>query len=168
MTVCWSLLPGGVSAPRGGVCSPGGLVPGGLLRGVSAPRGCVLGGCVCSGGGCAPGVCVLWESVLRGGSAHGGVWSVGYIPACTEADPPVDRQTPVKILPWPNFVAAVKYSHQQYYYTGSPRMSGVQTLFSQGVTTVSWLLFMHWSILGKGQCRGVVTDHLCLPALCGE
>ena len=31
----------------------------------------------------------------------------GGIPACTEADnPPVDRHTLVKILPWPNFVAA--------------------------------------------------------------
>ena len=44
LTVCWSLLPGGVSAP-GGVCS-GGSAPGG----VSAPR---RGG-VCSGGS-APG-----------------------------------------------------------------------------------------------------------------
>ena len=36
----------------------------------------------------------------------------GGIPACTEADtppPPVDRQTLVKILPWPNFVAAGNY-----------------------------------------------------------
>ena len=42
-----------------------------------------------------------------GGSGSGGVWSGGGIPACTEADPPpVDRQAPVKILPWPNFVAA--------------------------------------------------------------
>ena len=49
-------------------------------RGVSAPGGCLVGG----------------VSAPR-----------GYIPACTEADtPPVDRQMPVKILPWPNFVAA--------------------------------------------------------------
>ena len=32
----------------------------------------------------------------------------GGIPACTEADPPLwtESQTPVKTLPWPNFVAA--------------------------------------------------------------
>ena len=56
---------------------------GGLLRGGSGPGG---------------------VSAPRGGSGPG-----GYIPACTEADPPpVDRHTPVKILPWPNFVAAGK------------------------------------------------------------
>ena len=62
-------------------------------RGGSAPRGGAwCGGCVCSWGGVPP----------RG---------VG-IPACTEADtpppPPVDTHTLVKILPWPNFVAAGK------------------------------------------------------------
>ena len=66
-----------------------------------------LGG-VWSGGGC----------LLGGVSGPGGVCSGGaYIPACTEADtlsPPVDRQTPVKILPWPNFVAAGK----NWYYNG--------------------------------------------------
>ena len=42
--------------------------------------------------------------LVRGASAPGR-WV--FIPACTEADtPPVDRQTLVKILPWPNFVAA--------------------------------------------------------------
>ena len=67
LTVCWSLLPGGVSALVGDVCSGGGLA---------------------------------WRGLAQG----------GYIPVCTEADPlpPVDRQTPVKILPWPNFVAAGK------------------------------------------------------------
>ena len=78
-TVCWSLL------LRGGIWSGGGVWSGGggcLVYGVSGP----------------------------GGSAPRGVWSGGYIPACTEADPPpVDRQTPVKILPWPNFVAAGNY-----------------------------------------------------------
>ena len=46
-----------------------------------------------------------WGVPGPGGSAPG-----GYIPACTEADtpPPVDRHTPVKILPWPNFIAAGK------------------------------------------------------------
>ena len=55
------------------------------------------------------GVClVLWGVYLvRGGlpGLGGSAWSVGGsgIPACTEADtlPPVDRQTPVKTLPWP-------------------------------------------------------------------
>ena len=37
----------------------------------------------------------------------------GLILACTEVDPPVDRQTPVKILPWPNFVAAGKYKSRK-------------------------------------------------------
>ena len=59
LTVCWSLLPGGVSAPGGGVCF--------------------------RGGGSAPGG--ISQHPLR-------------------QTPPVDRQTPVKIFPWPNFVAA--------------------------------------------------------------
>ena len=108
----WCLLPGGglpgpggggwCLLPGGGVCSWGGLLPGGsALRGVGVvvPG---LGGGVSAPGGPGPGdgggvpgpwVCLVWG---------------GYIPACTEADtpPPVDRQTPVKILPWPNFVAA--------------------------------------------------------------
>ena len=67
------------SASRGGVS-----VPGGSARGVSA-----LGG-VCSRGVSAPGGCG--------------------IPACTAADSPpplwTESQTPVKTLPWPNFVAA--------------------------------------------------------------
>ena len=34
----------------------------------------------------------------------------GGIPACTETDPPplIESQTPVKTLPWPNFVVAGK------------------------------------------------------------
>ena len=95
LTVCCSLLPGGgggwsasggVSAPGGGCLVQGGLPPWGVPG---------LGGCL------------LWGVCLPGGSAPGG--GVG-IPACTEADtlppPPVDRHTLVKILPWPNFVAA--------------------------------------------------------------
>ena len=57
-----------MSAPRGDVCS----------RGVSAPGGGVWG--VCSQGG----VCSWGWGV----SAPGGL-----LPACTEADPPVDRMT---------------------------------------------------------------------------
>ena len=84
LTVCWSLLPGGVSAtggsgPRGGVCYRGGLVPG-----VSAP-----------GGGLVP-----------GGWSRGGLLGGGISQHALRQTRPVDRQTPVKILPWPNFVAA--------------------------------------------------------------
>ena len=72
--------------PYAGVCFPGGvcLVPGGLSAwsrgGLPDP-----GGSAWSWGGGA--VCLV-------GGGHG-------IPAGTEADPPVDRQTPVKTLPWP-------------------------------------------------------------------
>ena len=71
--------------PYAGVCFPGGcLLRGGLLHeGVSVPRG------VCSGG------CLFWGCLFQGGSA-------GDTPPWTES------QTPVKTLPWPNFVAAGK------------------------------------------------------------
>ena len=84
---------GGCLLPVRGVCSGGCLLPGGLLGGVSALEGCLLWGqCVCSWGVSAPGgVC------SQGVSALGGVCSGGLcIPPCTEADTPVDRQTPVK------------------------------------------------------------------------
>ena len=97
------------SASGGGFCSRGVCAPGGCLvpgvsgsRGVSAPEGCLVPGGVCSGGVPAP----------RGGFwSWGGVCvcSGGGIPACTEADTPplwTESQTPVKTLPWPNFVAA--------------------------------------------------------------
>ena len=74
-----------------------------LLRG-----GCLLLGGVCSGGCLLPGGCLLWGGLLWGVSALGGVC----IPACTEADPPCVQNswhTLVKILPWPNFVAAGNY-----------------------------------------------------------
>ena len=76
-----------MSAPGGstlvGACSWGVSAPGGM----SAPGGCLLLGGVSALGGSAPGGC---------------------IPACTEADTPLwtESQTPVKTLPWPNFVAA--------------------------------------------------------------
>ena len=69
--------------PYAGVCFPGGGRP---SRGGSPSRG---------------------VSIWGGGSPSGGgfLHLGGYgIPACTEADTPhpaVDRQTPVKILPWP-------------------------------------------------------------------
>ena len=79
LTVCCSLLPGGDLPGPGGVCLVWGRPAwwGGLPGpgGVSAP-----------GGDCLPlGGCLLWGGVLlRGG---------GGIPACTEADPPVNRMT---------------------------------------------------------------------------
>ena len=101
LTVCCSLLPGGGCAWSGGGSAPrGGAWCGG---GVSAPGG------VPGLGGLPPGGCLVWGGVclVWGGLPPGGVG----IPACTEADtppPPVDRHTLVKILPWPNFVAAGK------------------------------------------------------------
>ena len=75
----------------GGVCSQGGWSKGGLV-----PGG------ICSGGVSSQG-----GLVLGGSGSGGGLLLEGCIPACTEADtPPVDRHMLVKILPWPNFVAA--------------------------------------------------------------
>ena len=90
------LLPGGLLL--GGCLLSGGLLPGGclvqegLLLGVSAPWGGLVGGVSAPGvgwGGSAP----------RGGISQHALRQ-------TPLPPPVDRQTPVKILPWPNFVAA--------------------------------------------------------------
>ena len=73
-----------------GVCSQGGwcLLLGGwcLLRGVSAPRGAGL---------------------LPGGLLRGGVSQYAL-----RQTPPLltESQTPVKTLPWPNFVAAGKHA----------------------------------------------------------
>ena len=114
LTVCWSLLPGGVWCRgvvwcQGGSGAKGGSGSGGVYgaRGVVWSRGIWY-----QGGSGARGV--VWS---QGVWYKGGVWfrggsgARGYIPACTEADPPpVDRQMPVKILPWPNFVAAGKYN----------------------------------------------------------
>ena len=129
LTVCWSLLAGGGcllgggtgDVCSGGVCSEGVclLLGGCLLWGVSAPRGGVCsGGGICSwrgvcsqGGVCSWGVCLLLGCVCCWGvSALGGCLLRGYTPACIEGEtpPPVDRQPLVKILPWPNFVAAGK------------------------------------------------------------
>ena len=86
LTVCWHLLPGGGSGlVRGGVgvWSGGCLVPGGVYsQGVPGP----------------------------GGSALGGAWSGG-CPSMHWGRSPLlwtESQTPVKTLPWPNFVAAGK------------------------------------------------------------
>ena len=71
LTVCRSLLPGGVSAP-GGEESAGG---------VSAPEGCLLWGGVCSWGVSTPGGCLLLGvcGLFPGGSvcSQGGVYSSG-------------------------------------------------------------------------------------------
>ena len=103
LTVCCSMLSGGgVSAPEGvpglgGVPGPGGSAPGGWG---SAPRG---GGGVPGLGGSAPG----GEGCL----VQGGLLWRGWHPSMHwgrhPSPPPLwDRQTLVKILPWPNFVAA--------------------------------------------------------------
>ena len=120
LTECWSLLPRGVG--RGSW----GLFPGG----VSAPRGCLFWGGVCSGGCLLPGrgggVCSGGSVYSQGeggvcswgGVCSGGVCSRGWGWCLVQGGisqhalrqtplPPVDRQMPVKILPWPNFVAAV-------------------------------------------------------------
>ena len=100
LTVCWRLLPGG-SLLQGGCLVRGSAWSGGwslLLEAVSGPGGCLVWGEPGLGGVSAPGGCLV-----RGGGLVWG-WGGGSIPACT-----VDRHTPVKTLPWPNFVAAGKY-----------------------------------------------------------
>ena len=101
LTVCRSLL-------WGGVCSGGCLLPGGgLLPGGSAPWGCLLSGVsalggVCSGGCALGGVCSGEGVCSRGG---GWVWVSQH---ALRQTPPLltESQTPVKTLPWSNFVAA--------------------------------------------------------------
>ena len=113
LTVCWRLLPGGWcmvrgvwsggSAPRGCLL-PEGSAPGGcLLPGGYGPGGVCSRGVVWSGGVCAPG------DLARGGSGPG-VWSGGvwWYPSMhwgRTAPLWTESQTPVKTLPWPNFVA---------------------------------------------------------------
>ena len=85
LTVCWRLLPGG----GGGVSGPGGVSA--WSGGVSAwPRGGLPGP---GGGSLVPGGVSAWSG--GGLPGTGGVlWSRGGVcPACTEADPPVDRIT---------------------------------------------------------------------------
>ena len=81
LTVCQSLLPGGVcsrwgvSAPSGGVSAPGGGVCSGDVCswwGVYAPRGCLRWGVSAPGGVCSrgcllQGVCLLWGGVCSEG-----------------------------------------------------------------------------------------------------
>ena len=87
--------------------------------GVCFREGCLLwGGGVCSeedvwSGGCLVRGCLVQGGVwsrgylLPGGLVLGGVSAPGAISQhALRQTPPVDRHTPVKILPWPNFVAA--------------------------------------------------------------
>ena len=97
----WGL---GWCAWSGGVCawSTGGGVPG--LGGVPGPGVSGPGG----------GVPCPWGVRSEGGG--GGFWSGGVSQHAMRQThlppPPVERQTPVKILPWPNFVAAGKNGKQ--------------------------------------------------------
>ena len=80
-----------VSGPRGsgpgGVSTPGGSAPRGVCSGVVCSRGVSALGGVCSGGVSAPGG--ISQDALR---QRPPLWT--------------ESQTPVKTLPWPNFVAA--------------------------------------------------------------
>ena len=99
------LVPGGVPGPGGCTWSRGVyLVPGG----VPGPRGVylVLGGCTWSGG-CTWGVSARYTPQTRPGTPPPGPDQVP--PLLTES------QTGVKILPWPNFVAAGNYVRPNVY-----------------------------------------------------
>ena len=114
---------GGVSAP-GGVCSGGCLLWGVSALGgvcsvgkcllcgeVSAPRGVCSGGCLLLGGVCSVGRCLLLGGgLLLGVVSHRALWQTTFL--WTES------QTPVKTLPWLNFVAAgnnnFSYPTQEY------------------------------------------------------
>ena len=101
LTVCWSLLPGG------GLVW-GGLVPGGLVQG-----GCLVWGVPGQGGLVPGGVSGLEGCLVWRGAWSGGVWSLGEClvwdgiqHALRQTPLLTESQTPVKTLPWPNFVAA--------------------------------------------------------------
>ena len=67
-----------------------------LYARVCFPGGCVCsGGCVCPRGGVCSrgGDCLLRGCLLPGGVCSGGCLLPGGIPACTEADPPVNKMT---------------------------------------------------------------------------
>ena len=102
--------------PYAGVCFPGGCAwSGGGVPGLGGGvHGLGWGGVPGLGGGGVPGrgvVCLVWGGVWSGGGQC--AWSEGVCQHAMRQTPlptPVDRQTPVKILPWPNFVAASKYA----------------------------------------------------------
>ena len=113
LTVCWHLLPrGSVCLVWGGLPGLGGRGQGGLpglggclpgLGGLPGPGGVAAwswggqpgprgsGGSAWSqGGGCLVLGVAAWS---QGGSAWSWGWVGGGIPACTEADPPLNRMT---------------------------------------------------------------------------
>ena len=104
--------------PYAGVCFPGGVCL--VLGGVCLVRGvCLVWGVSAWSGGCLPGpggVCLVWGGVClvlgclpgpRGVSAWSGGVSAWWGGLASQhalrqtPSPPVDRQTPVKTLPWP-------------------------------------------------------------------
>ena len=86
-------------------CIPVGCVPAAYwpYAGVCFPGGGWSGSGGVPGGGCIPGGLLWGGSGPGGGLLRGGVW---YPSMHWGRTPPVDRQTPVKTLPWPNFIAA--------------------------------------------------------------
>ena len=83
--------------PYAGVCFPGGVWSG---------EGVVLGVCVVQGGG-GPGGSGPGGSGPRGSGPGGSPYPGGS--PCQRPPLWAESQTPVKTLPWPNFVAAGKY-----------------------------------------------------------
>ena len=101
----------GGSGP-GGVCSQGGLVRSrGSALGGSGPGGCLLLGGSALGGSLVPGG---WGALVqsRGVCSWGGSAPRGVSQHALRQNPPLwtESQTPVKTLPWPNYVAAGKYT----------------------------------------------------------
>ena len=115
LTIRWSLLPGGVWS--WGVWSGGVSGPGGCLVWGSAAGECLLLGGVSGLGVSGPGG---WLLLGGGGSGLGGQGiSQHALRQTPPTPPPVDRQMPVKILPWPNFVAAGKNDKKRADQWGS-------------------------------------------------
>ena len=96
--------------PYAGVCLPGGAC---FLGGVCFPGGCVLPRRCMLPRGMLPGVCVLPGGVCFPG---------GGIPACTEADPPVNRKTGVKTSLRPVIMSSLSEKLQVIMYTCSMAM----------------------------------------------
>ena len=137
LTVCWRMLPRGVcswgvstleGSGLGGLLGGGGVsawevsargasaLGGSGLRGICSRKGGLLrrgSGCLLQGGICSQGGLVQGVSAL-------GVWSQGVVSqhALRQTLPPwTESQTPVKTLPWPNFVAAGKYALPRITYS---------------------------------------------------
>ena len=174
LTICCSLLPGGVGVPgpgRVGAWSAGRVpgpwegVPG--LGGVWS-RGSAPGG--------VPGLGGAWSRGRRWGGAWSGglvpgpggclllggmcVWSRGGIPACTKADtlpPPVDRHMLVKTLPWPNFVAAGNNRQRiiQQSHRAITSLTIAIIFAAQGSTSFRLLLWS-WTKLMRSSCVRVI------------